>query len=328
MDFGLGLFPTQPPRELLKTVELADERGYTHLWMGDSQLIWRELYVNLGAAALSTKRITLAQGVTNPITRNVTVTASAVATLSELAGGRVAVGIGAGDSSVETYGARPASLARLEQYVVELRQLLAGNELTLGRGGVRLPWATASSVPIFVAASGPRILELAGKVADGVIMLAGTAPELVNAAMAKVRAGAQAAGRDLDAEGFRFVCWTPCAVSADGESARRAVKAHVARVLNRPLPFELGDDDQAIVRQIQQQYEYYGHMVVGARHGDLVPDRLVSKFALAGTPDEIRAQLARLRTTGVHQVAIVPHTSDPAERIDVVRQFADMAMGG
>ena len=109
MEFGLGLFPTEPPRSIVETTKLAEDLGYAHVWMGDSQLIWREVYVNLGAAGLATSRITLGQGVTNPITRHPTVTASALATLSELTDGRVALGIGAGDSSGKETRPHPTS---------------------------------------------------------------------------------------------------------------------------------------------------------------------------------------------------------------------------
>ena len=323
LTFGVGLFPTQPPQQMVQLAQLADRTGYTHIWMGDSQLIWREVYVTLGAVAVATSRAVLAQGVTNPVTRHVTVTASALATLAELTGGRTALAIGAGDSSVETWGARPATLARLGEAVGTIRRLLAGEPMDMGNGEVRLAWAQPMSMPLFIAGSGPKILRLAGQVADGAIILTGVAPEYVRAAIECVREGAREAGRDLEREGFQFVCWAPTAISKDGESARDLVKAHVARVLKRPLPFGLTGEDQEVVRRIYAEYEYYQHMVVGSHHGDLVPDRLVPKFALAGTVDECREQVERLKGTGLHQVAIVPHTPDPAGRLELVKTFAE-----
>src|SRR5918911_4227147 len=114
MDLSLGLFPTEPPRRLLELIKLAEDLGYHTLYMGDSQMIWREAFVLLGAAALATSRIRLATGVTNPITRDPAVVAAAVETLIELAGPRVVLGIGAGDSSLRTPGKQPARLEYLQ----------------------------------------------------------------------------------------------------------------------------------------------------------------------------------------------------------------------
>ena len=326
LEFGLGLFPTEPPRRIVETVQMAEELGYSHVWVGDSQVIWREAYVNLGAAAVATSRVTLGSGVTNPLTRHVTVTASALATLAELTSGRVVLGIGLGDSSVETVGGRPATLATLREYVQQVRALATGASVRMSDADVHIDWAGGARVPVFIGASGPNLLRLAGEVADGAIILAGTAPEYLSAAMEVVREGGRAAGRDLAAEGFRFVCWTPCAISQDGAAAREFVKAHVARVLKRPLPFDLLPEDQEVVERIYRDYEYYQHMVVGSQHGELVPDHLVPRFAVAGTPEECREQVRALVGTGVHQLAIVPHTPDPADRRSVIRSFAEDVM--
>jgi 5,10-methylenetetrahydromethanopterin reductase len=309
-------------------VRLAEELGYSHVWFGDSQVIWRELYVNLGAAALATKRVTLAAGVTNPLTRNVTVTASALATLHELTGGRVALGIGTGDSSVETLGERPATLAYLKESIQVIRRLLAGERVALGTGEVHMDWAQVSPIPVFIGASGPRVLRLAGQVADGAIILVGTAPEYLHAALACIRQGAEEAGRDLQAEGFKYVCWVPCAISRDGKAARDLVKAHVARILKRPLPFALSPEEQPVVEQVYQHYEYQQHMVVGSRHSYLVPDHMVTRFAIAGTVEECRRQVERLKETGIHQLAIIPYGANPRDRLSVVKTFAREVMAG
>jgi len=321
-ELGLGLFPTEPPSRLVEVAREAERLGYSHIWMGDSQAIWREVYINLGAAAMATQRVVLGTGVTNPVTRHLSVTASALATLGELSGGRVALGIGAGDSAVETVGQRPSRLAALETAIGIIRQLLAGDEVDLGQGAMRLDWVTHPRIPIIIGASGPRLLRLAGKVADGAIILVGTAPEYLQGAFACIQQGAQEAGRDLEAEGFKTICWTPCSIGEDGDAARHHVKSHVARVLKRPLPFTLSEDDQAVVAKIYEHYEYYQHMVVGADHSDLVPDRLVPKFAIAGTVAECREQVQQLAASGIHQVSIIPHTPNPGDRLGLVRTFA------
>ena len=156
----------------------------------------------------------------------------------------------------------------------------------------------------------------------------GTEPKQVQAAIGCIKAAAAKVGRDLDADGFRYVLWAPCSIGEDGTAARNLVKSHVARVLKRPLPFTLNAEDQAVVDEVYRAYEYYDHMVVGAKHSDVVPDRLVSKFAIAGTVDECRLQVQRLRDqTALHQIAIIPHTVDPKDRAALVETFARQVAG-
>jgi 5,10-methylenetetrahydromethanopterin reductase len=244
--------------------------------------------------------------------------------LHELAGGRTLLGLGTGDSSVETLGKRPARLAAPERAVALMRGLIAGDSPVHpdSQAAVRLTYAQPGThVPVYLAVSSPRIHRLAGKIADGAIVLVGTDPHFLAASRRELEAGAAETERDLVAEGFRVVCWTPCSIQDDGRAARAAVKAHVARVLKRDLPFDLSPEDMAVVRRIREQYEYYEHMVPGTQHGEIVPDELVERFAIAGTPAEARAQLERLAASGlVDEIAIIPHSAVAAERERIIRQ--------
>jgi 5,10-methylenetetrahydromethanopterin reductase len=331
VEVSLGLFPTEAPDRIVDLIRLAEDLGYGCVWLGDSQMIWREAFVVLGAAALATSRIKLASGVTNPVTRDPAVLAAAFQTLAELSNGRVRLGIGTGDSSVETLGKRPATLADLEAAIQLMRGLLAGQTVPHPASDmqVRLTYAQPSEAapPVYVAVSSPRIHRLAGRVADGAIVLVGTDPDFLKASWQELEKGAaeRTPPRDLRAEGFRVVCWTPCSIQSDGAAARAAVKAHVARVLKRKLPFELDSATMRVVEQIREQYEYYEHMVPGTAHGKLVPDELVERFAIAGTPTEARDQLARLAASGlVDEIAIIPHTPEPVEREQIIRMVGEM----
>jgi 5,10-methylenetetrahydromethanopterin reductase len=324
MHLSLGLFPTEPPRRLLELIRLAEDLGYHTLYLGDSQMIWRETFSLLGAAALATSRIRLGPGVSNPVTRDPAVLAAAIETLVELAGPRIVLGIGAGDSSLRTLGKQPATLKQLEASIDLIRGLLAGQEVAHPDSGapVRLTYAQGGHTPpVYVAASSPRIHRLAGRVADGAIVLVGTDPAFLAASRRELQAGAHQAERPLG----RVVCWTPCSVQADGAAARAAVKAHVARVLNRPLPFELDAATQDVVREIRERYAYYEHMQPGTPHGEVVPDDLVERFAVAGSPSEARRQVERLAASGlVDEMAIVPHAADPADREHIIREVGQM----
>jgi len=328
VTFGVGLFPTEPLQRMLTLVKLSEEMGFSCAYMGDSQMIWREPYVIMGAAAMVTKKITLATGVTNPITRDLGVLAASWVTLRETVGDRVLVGIGAGDSSVETLGKKPSTLANLEKSIGILRDLMGGKTMTWPETGaeVRITYAAGQKpIPVYPAVSSPKIHRLAGKVGDGAIVLVGVDPQFLRASRAELEAGAAEAGTTLKDKKFRVVCWTPCSILDDGRAARGAVKAHVARILKRKLPFELDGPAMDVVTKIRAHYEYYEHMVVGTPHGDIVPDDMVERFAIAGTPKEAREQIERLAATGlVDEIAIIPHTQDPKDRDRIIKLVGEM----
>jgi 5,10-methylenetetrahydromethanopterin reductase len=324
LAFGVGLFPTAPLLAIVRLARVTEELGFSHAWIGDSHLIWREAYVTLAAAALATTRLTLGTGVTNLVTRHPAVVASALATLHEACPDRVILGLGLGDSAVETMGKKPSRLDVFARDVRRVRDLLAGRDVETETGTLRLKHAAGEGIRIYVAASGPRLLALAGRIADGVIVLVGIEPERVRQAVDTVRAGAREAGRDPDS--LDLVLWVPCAVG-DAAAARAAVKAHVARVLNRPLPFDLDAEEQRVVAEIRASYDYYQHMERGASQARVVPDWLVERFALAGAPDTCRAAVERLRGTGIGQVAIVPYGTDDGGREATMRAFAAALLG-
>jgi 5,10-methylenetetrahydromethanopterin reductase len=318
-EFGVGLFPTEPLQKMIHLAKVTEETGYSHVWVGDSHLIWREAYINMAAMALSTTKVKLGTGVTNPLTRHPSVVASGYATLEEYAPGRMIVGIGLGDSSVETMGMKPAKLSFFEKTIEEIRQLLAGREVQLETGKIHLLHPCKGKVPIYIAASGPKMLELSGRIADGIVVLVGVADEYIAHAKEKIDAGAKTAGRKL--QDINLVLWVPCAVS-DKAPAKDAVKAHVARVVAHPLPYVLDPQEQKVLEEIRRTYDYYHHMDQEANHAEVIPDWLVDKFAIAGTVEECRAQIQRIKKTGVQQIAIIPYSPPGGSREETIRGFA------
>jgi 5,10-methylenetetrahydromethanopterin reductase len=319
MNYGVGLFPTEPLPKMVHLAKVSEELGFSHIWVGDSHLIWREAYVNMAAMALSTSKVKLGTGVTNPLTRHPSVVASAYATLDEYAPGRMIVGIGLGDSSVETMGMKPSTLANFEKSLQQMRELFAGKEAELPSGKIHLLHPCKGRVPIYIAASGPKMLELSGRIADGIIVLVGVAGEYIANAKEKIAAGAKAVGRKL--EDINLVLWVPCAVS-DNSPAKDAVKAHVARVVAHPLPYVLDPNEQKVLEEIRKTYDYYHHMDQQANHAEVIPDWLVDKFAIAGTVAQCRAQIERIKKTGIQQIAIIPYSCPGEDREATLRGFA------
>ncbi|WP_458315543.1 LLM class flavin-dependent oxidoreductase [Mycolicibacterium brisbanense] len=325
---GVGLFPTESVGAMCEYVKLSESLGYDNVWFGDSQNIWRESSTVMGAAAVGTERIVFGTGVTNAVTRHPSLLASTWATLAEFTGGRVALGIGTGDSSLRTMGLTPLKLAELEQSIVELRALFKGEKVVEPTSGAEyhLNYVTEPmNIPIYIAASAPKILRMSGRIADGVIVLVGTAPRFIEAALATIEAGAADSGRTLD--DIHIVLWTPTAIDEDRTKARDLVRAHVSRVAIRPLPAKVEPSLEQAIDRIRDSYDYYQHMNTEASHADLVPDELVDLFALAGTPDECAQRLKEIEVLGVDQVSIVPFVRPGESRAPTIRTFAEIVGG-
>jgi 5,10-methylenetetrahydromethanopterin reductase len=325
---GIGLFPTEPIQQMRSYVQLCEQLGYDNVWFGDSQNIWRESAVVMGAAAVGTERIVFGTGVTNAQTRHPSALASFWATLNEFTGGRTALGIGTGDSSLRTMGLKPQKLAELERSIDDLRALFRGEEVaeSTSGAGYRLSWMPQpQDIPVYIAASAPKILKMSGRIADGVIVLVGTAPEFIEAALRTIEAGAKESGRSLS--DLHIVLWTPTAIAEDRVEARDLVRAHVSRVAIRPLPAEIDPSLQAAVDKIRDSYNYYEHMDTEAAHADLVPDELVDLFALAGTQEECAKRLTEIRSLGIDQVSIIPFVRPGQSKEPTIRTFAEIMDG-
>jgi 5,10-methylenetetrahydromethanopterin reductase len=319
--FGVELHEYLDPRTVVEEAALAERLGLDAVWFGDSQLIWRELYAVMGAAALRTERVLLGTGVTNPVTRHVAVTASALVTLQELSGGRILAGIGIGDSAVKTLGLRPVSRATLTQYVADVRGLAAGDRVASPSGELHLNFGGPGKCPpMIIAASGPRMLELAGEIGDGAVVTRRAQAGPVLAAMLdRVRAGREAAGRQ--AAPFRTCLSASFAVHPDRDPAIQAVRPHVASTL-RHVHWQLSDAARAASERIARTYDIYQHMDPAAIHADLVPDEVVTEFAMAGTPEECVEQAVSLFRAGVDEITIRPYGVLGASRAQTIEQFA------
>lgn len=320
MTFGVALFQTQPIRAIAELARLAESLDFSHVWVGDSQMIWRESYVTLGALAMATERVKLGTAVTNPLTRHPAVTASAFSSLHELSGGRAVLGIGLGDSSLETLGMTPAKMQVLRDAIAVMRPLMRGEEVNHGGHNIRLiPASAKGGVPIWVGATGPRMLELAGETADGVIMMTGALPALIGHGLERILASATSAGRDPSK--IETAAWVPMSISADDpQCAKDNVRAHVARWAIRKQPIELEHHIAKIIADIRKAYDYYSHLSPGSPQSKVVTDELVDLCTIAGTPDECLRKVRELRQCGVDQVALVIHGKRRAEQMKL---FAD-----
>src|SRR5215468_11011962 len=316
------------PESLARFGELcaeAEERGFEWIGVADSQSVFRELYVALTVAALRTRRSHLGPLVTNPLTRHLVVTASAISSVDELAGGRARLGLGSGDSAIYTIGAPPATLAGLEEAIRTFGRLTAGEAIARPSGTWRVH-QTSRRVPVYLAAEGPKTLELAGRVADGVIVGTGLTSEVIRLSLAAIERGARAAGRAL---GDLDIWWFAKANVADTrEAAVRPIKMALAASANHAFRFTLEGKGVPVdlyerIRGLQRDYDAHQHELAGGGNAALtdrwgLTEYLLDRFAIAGTPDDCAAQIRRAMGAGARQFVITGIVPEP---ISFMRRF-------
>jgi 5,10-methylenetetrahydromethanopterin reductase len=327
--FGITFLPS-PTAQFVEWCRGAEAAGFDLIGIADSQSLYREVYVSTTLCALNTQRIHFGPRVINPLTRHPAVAASAASTLEELAPGRTVLGIGTGFSAVYNIGLRAAKLAQLEAYVRAVRGLLEDGTAEYEGATLRQTWGRAR-VPLYVAASGPRTLHLAGRVADGVVIYTGLQPEIIRDSIARVRAGAVEAGRDPDA---LDLWWFPVANLA--EDRRAAVEelmmslapagSHLARFGSegKHVPPELLPK----LRRLAEGYRIDQHDQPGSANRALIAelglvDYLADRYAIVGTPADCIRKIEQAAEAGARQFWISVHFDD---KLRFMREWSERVM--
>jgi len=318
MDFG---FTLKPEHDLPRTVDLAkraEANGFTHGWLFDSHVLWREPYVPLTLMAQATERMRLGTCVTNPATREPTVTASTLAVLNELSGGRMDLGIGRGDSARRMLGKPPTSIATLEEAIVVIRDLVEGRTVTYEGTELSLPWTGRWRLPVWVAGYGPMALAMTGRVADGVILQLAD-PDLIRWFVSQVREAEAAAGRP--AGSVKVQAAAPAHVGPRELGRERArwfpalVSNHVVDLVNKYPPDQLPSALTGYVRD-RTGYDYHHHAEVGSSNAAFVGDEVTDRFCVLGEVDEHIAKLQQLADAGVDQFNIYLMNGDEEDQLD------------
>ena len=312
MDFGVVLQNDPPAWRVVDLAVKAESYGFTHAWTFDSHLLWQEPYVVYSQILSATHRMTVGPMVTNPATRDWTVTASLFATLNDMFGNRTVCGIGRGDSAVRVINGAPVTLKTLRESIAVIRGLANGEAVDYKGNQLRFPWSRGSKLPVWVAAYGPKALALTGEVADGFILQLAD-PAITEWSIAAVRKAAAEAGRDPDSI---TICVAAPAYVTDGTDAGLAhgrdqcrwfggmVGNHVADIVARygadaAVPKALSDYIAG-----RQGYDYNSHGKAGNEHTDFVPDEVIDRFCLIGPPAAQIERLAELQALGVDQFAL------------------------
>jgi probable F420-dependent oxidoreductase len=308
MDIGVVFQLTPPAGRVVDLAVKAEQLGFSHVWSFDSHLLWQEPYVIYSQILARTERVIVGPMVTNPGTRDVTVTASTFATLNEMYGNRTICGIGRGDSARRTLGLPPMNLAHLRESVEVIRELANGREVSYRGETLHFPWVKDSSLEVWVAAYGPKALKLTGEVADGFIL------QLADLHIAEwmidhVRTAAAEAGRDPAA--VKFCVAAPAYVGDDLPHQRDQTRwfggmvgNHVADIVSRY------GDTGAVPRELTEYikgrhgYDYSEHGQAGNTHTDFVPDEIIDRFCVLGPAEAHIEKLSRLKELGVDQFSV------------------------
>ena len=320
MDFGITIKPDIAIGRILNLTRQAEISGFSFGWIFDSHVIWKEPFPLLTLMAANTRNMRFGTCVTNPVVRDATVTASLLATLNRISGGRMDCGIGRGDSSRRVMGKKPTTLENLEETVQVIRDLNSGKKITYEGHPIQMPWADSGIPPLWVAGYGPKALRCAGRIGDGVILQFAD-PDLIAWCLGFVREGAKEAGRDFSK--IEVMAAAPVWASDDLKTAREHVRwfpalvsNHVMDLISKYKPEELPPALTSFVKD-RGKYDYLHHCEVGSDNAQFVSDEVVDRFCLIGPIDEHRKKLDRLRKVGVTQFNIYLMSGDEEKTLDV-----------
>ncbi|MBM9468688.1 LLM class flavin-dependent oxidoreductase [Nakamurella leprariae] len=324
MRTGVALQPVYPSAQFGDMVTEIERLGFDEFWLTDSSLHSKYSPMYLAIAAMRTARMTLGNAVTNPVTRHPALGAVAAATLNEMSGGRAVYGLGAGDRPLLALGLRPAKLALLEDAIVAARELWTGATVTRQYRGFALDDAhmrfdVPTEIPVWISASGPKTLELAGRVADGVVLLAGLHPDGLRYALEHIDRGVQQAGRT---ERPKISVFGYGAVDDDRERALAAARTIAAWFpQTAPVYCELAGLDPALIERVRGMYQG-GEFQEAAKAAALLPEDFVHRMSLSGDKAAVAEHITNLEALGVDGFTVFPLGGDADYRMATVAQFA------
>ena len=307
---------TMPVPELTRLLQRIEASGFDGAGILDSQMICRDTFVTLGQAATGTSRMTLFPAVTNPFTRHASVLAGGIQTVEELAPGRVKFIIGTGYTSASTIGRKAATLAEMRACITTVKALLAGKSVDFDGTPGRLAFASGRPIPVIMAASGPKAIEVAAEIADGVLLLVGFNRGIVQTALEHLERGARRSGRRL--EDLEIIWAARTGTAATTAAARRLARPTVVHwgILRwgghwlgpagiKPPQLEIPD----AVHKIYPDLSHAEDWEAAIEATSFVPDDLVAElcdaYGLIGTPDHCADRLIEMNKLGVRSLYVM-----------------------
>ncbi len=339
LSFGVTVLPDPPYQRFVELIALAEEQGFEYGWTYDSHVLWQDSVPTLALAAAATDRIRLGHMVTNPGTRDPTVVASAYATLQDISNGRMVMGIGRGDSARRYINQKPVPVARFEESLRMIKPFMNGAKVRWNDTELELAWVRPElpEIEMHVAGYGPRVLSVAGRVGDGVIIQLAD-PDIIQWTMGTARRAAEEAGRDPAA--LKCIVCAPSHISGDLAAARDQVRWFPAMVSNhvKDLIARYGADGSVVPQALtdyvpsETNYDYDEHSRTGAKHGAFVSDEICDRFCVLGTAEQAIEKLATLESIGVDQFNVYLMTEGQEATLEtygseIIPRFAGVTGG-
>ncbi|MEA2623063.1 MAG: hypothetical protein QOH61_1973 [Chloroflexota bacterium] len=319
MDFGFTLKPEHSVERTIALTRQAEAAGFRYGWLFDSHVLWRDPYPLLTLMAENTEHMRLGTCVTNPATREPSVTASALATLNEVSGGRMDLGIGRGDSARRVLGKPPTTMATLEEAIRVIRDLVEGRAVTYEGTELEFPWTGRWQLPVWVAGYGPMALAMTGRVADGLILQMGD-PDLIAWMVGQMREAATAAGRDPDAIKVQSAAPAHVGDRASGRDRTRwfpaLVSNHVVDLVSKYPREQLPESLTGYIRD-REGYDYHHHAEVGSSNAAFVGDEVIDRFCVLGSPEDHVVKLMALAAAGVDQFNLYLMNGDEEQQLEI-----------
>jgi 5,10-methylenetetrahydromethanopterin reductase len=319
MEIGVIMPPL--PRRAGYIARMVEELGFDALLFPDSQNLAPEVWSQLNLAAANTKTLKLGPGVSNSVTRDAAVTAGAALTLQVESEGRAVLGMGRGDSSVQRIGKREDPVDRFVAYLDAVQGYLRGDAVERDGFASRLEWlphVKAPKVPLFVAATGPKVIAAAARHADAVCLAAGADAAHLGGLLERARSAARTAGRDPQA--LRYGAFVNCVINPDLQVARDALRGSVATFARfsafagsklEDLPGPL----QSTARYLRGHYDMKEHTRSAAAHTAGIADEFVDWFAIAGPAERALPRFQQLASLGLDFCYVVPGSTGVARDI-------------
>jgi probable F420-dependent oxidoreductase len=318
MDFGFTLKLEHTIPRTLELTRRAEAAGFAYGWVFDSHVLWRDPYPVLALMADATERMRLGTCVTNPATREPSVTASTLAVLDEVSGGRMDLGIGRGDSARRVLGKPPTTMKTLEQAIEAIRGLVEGRTVEYEGAEFSLPWTGKWTLPVWVAGYGPMAIGMTGRVADGLILQLADV-DLIRWFVGQLREAEATAGREPGS--VKVQAAAPAHLGPRDLARERTrwfpalVSNHVVDLVNRYPRDQLPEALTGYVRD-REGYDYLHHAEVGSDNAAFVGDEVIDRFCVLGEPEEHLEKLRELADAGVDQFNIYLMNGDEEEQLD------------
>ncbi|MEM9229241.1 MAG: TIGR03842 family LLM class F420-dependent oxidoreductase [Pseudomonadota bacterium] len=326
MEFGITFKGFMEPDRARKLVKQAEDAGFTYCWFYDSHILWRESYPAMAMCMEHTKNMRFGPCVTNPNTREWSAAASLFGSLAFQSGGRFDIGVGRGDSAVRVMGRKPSTLARMDEFIEVVKGLVRGEERHYGEvpNPIQFPWAVGYELPVWVAAYGPKALNSAGRMGDGLILQIAE-PSICKWLIGQAMAAGKEAGRDMS--NYRVMSAAP-AFFGDMETCREATRWFPAMVGNHVADIveKYGTDREDIPASLTEYvkdrkgYDYSKHGQSDNPYLDFISDDIIDRFSVLGTPENHIAKLNELQSVGVTQFNIY---LDNGDEEDIIAEYGN-----